>query len=304
MTTDIARESFWQRTGFLTPYALLARWDRPIGIWLLFWPCVWGLFLAPSFKLLLPLEQMRMIALFFVGSVAMRGAGCTLNDMIDRRMDAAVTRTKLRPLPSGRVTMAGATVFLALQLLVGALVLFELSPFAILVGLCSLPLVAAYPWMKRITYWPQLFLGIVFNAGILVGTAAMENTIGVAPLLLYAAAILWTLAYDSVYAFLDSADDALIGVKSTVLLWGGNSKAIIGALWLASGLLFIFALAASGGDYGVLAYGFVAMALIINLTAHLFWDPVNDGFTLNFFRLQARIGLILALAVAAPVLLS
>ncbi len=301
MTTDIREKSFWQSFPRLYPYALLARWDRPIGIWLLFWPCVWGLLLAPSFRLLLPGEQLRFLALFFLGAVAMRGAGCTLNDLIDRHMDAEVARTKNRPLASGRLKPWQAILFLLLQLLVGAFVLLQLPLPAIFLGLASLPLIAAYPWMKRITYWPQLFLGIVFNAGVLIGYATLETHLSGPVLVLYLAAIVWTLAYDSVYAFLDSADDAKVGIKSTVQLWAGNSKMIIGWLWVCSFGLFALSLWLAGG-YGILAYSMVLVALVFNLAAHTYWDITNDGFTLTFFRLQSRIGLVLALAVAAPLL--
>ena len=300
---DIKSTSFWQRFPKLYPYALLARWDRPVGIWLLFWPCVWGLLLAPGFRLLYVPEQARLLGLFFVGSVAMRGAGCTINDWIDRHMDAQVARTKNRPLASGALKLWQAAVFLVLQLLVGLAVLVQLSPFAILLSLMAVPLVIAYPWMKRITYWPQLFLGVVFNAGTLIGFATLESHLTPAAGVLYVSAILWTLAYDSVYAFLDSADDAAAGVKSTVQLWAMNSKMIIGWLWFASSALFALALWLAGG-YGPLAYGLVLVATVFNLAAHTYWDIANDGFTLTFFRMQSRIGLVLAMALAVPLLFS
>lgn len=301
MTTDI-KQSIWQKIPFLYPYALLARWDRPIGIWLLYWPCAWGVLLAPSFRLLDAVEQIWYLLLFFIGAVAMRGAGCALNDITDRRLDAGVKRTSFRPLPSGKISLVGACLFMALQALVGLWVLFQLSPMAMMIGFMSVPLIVAYPWMKRITYWPQLFLGIVFNAGILIGWASMENTLSWQPLILYFAAIIWTLAYDSVYAFLDSQDDALMDIKSTVLLWGIHSKTVIGWLWVvcfSTIALLLFFL----DGYGFIAWASALLALIINLTAHMFWQVDNDGFTLAFFKLQARIGLLIAMGLASPILL-
>ena len=301
MATDI-KQSVWQKIPFLYPFALLARWDRPVGIWLLYWPCVWGLLLSPSFRATIYIQQLYMVALFFLGAVAMRGAGCTLNDLIDRKMDAQIERTKHRPLPSGQVTVVGAILFFILQCLCGAWVLFQLSPLAVLTGLACLPLVAAYPWMKRITYWPQLFLGFTFNAGILVAWAQMEDSFTLLPFVLYAGAILWTLAYDSVYAFLDVAQDVDAGVKSTVLKWGMNSKTIIGWLWGASFSLVAAAMFMAG-VYGPMAYILILTALIVNLGAHTFWVITNDGYTLTFFKLQARIGLLIAMALAVPVML-
>lgn len=301
MTTDI-KKSFWQKIPFLYPYALLARWDRPIGIWLLFWPCAWGLLLAPGFAMLDPLQRVYFIALFFAGAVLMRGAGCTLNDIIDRRLDAQVERTRHRPLPSGQVSVMGAILFCILQCLCGAWILFQLPPLAIWTGVATLPLIAAYPWMKRITYWPQLFLGLVFNAGALFAWATLENSFTLLPFVLYLAAILWTLAYDSVYAFMDVQHDADAGIKSTVLKWGMNSKAIIGWLWGASAAILLLAMYMAG-VYGPLAYILVITALIVNLGAHTFWNVTNDGYTLVFFKLQARIGLLIAMALAVPVLL-
>ncbi len=301
MTTDI-KKSFWQKIPFLYPYALLARWDRPIGIWLLFWPCAWGLLLAPSFAILSGQQRIYFIALFFAGAVLMRGAGCTLNDIIDRKRDAKVERTRHRPLPGGQVSLIGAILFCILQCLCGAWILFRLSPLAVWTGVAVLPLIVAYPWMKRITYWPQLFLGLVFNAGVLVAWAAMENSFTLLPFVLYLAAILWTLAYDSVYAFLDVQHDAEAGIKSTVLKWGMNSKTIIGWLWAASTAVLV-AVMVMAGIYGPLAYTIVITALLVNLAAHTFWTVTSDGYTLAFFRFQARIGLLVAMALAVPVLL-
>lgn len=303
--TDITA-SIWQRWPRLYPYAQLARWDRPVGIWLLYWPCVWGLCLASGFRALESIEQLRWLLLFFIGAVAMRGAGCTLNDMTDRKLDSQVERTKARPLASGAVTLYGAGTFLILQSLIGLYVLIQLPVQAIVLGLGTVPLIAAYPWMKRIIYWPQLLLGIIFNSGVMIAYAALENDLTwpdiVAPLFIYAAGIVWTLAYDSVYAMMDSIDDATAGIKSTVLLWGANSKVIIGWLWVLNVVLFLIGLACGAG-YDFLSYALVLGVLFINIAAHLYWSPLNNAYSLMFFKLQTRMGLLLAMALAVPVLL-
>jgi 4-hydroxybenzoate polyprenyltransferase len=238
----------------LRPYIRLARLDRPIGTWLLLFPGWWAIAMAaerwPDWKLL---------ALFGIGAVAMRGAGCTLNDLVDRDFDAKVARTRTRPLPSGAVTPAQALVFLVLQLAVGAAILFSFNRFAIGTGLAVLALIATYPFMKRITYWPQFFLGLNFNWGALLGWAAVRGDLGWTPLLLYLGGIAWTLGYDTIYAHQDKEDDVLIGVKSSALALGNRTRpwlfifyGIAVALWAAAGV--------SGGfawpfHFGLLAAG-------------------------------------------------
>jgi 4-hydroxybenzoate polyprenyltransferase len=203
-------------------YASLARWDRPVGTWLLLLPCWWGQALADR------LPDPWLMALFAVGALAMRGAGCTVNDLVDRGFDRRVARTRNRPLASGRLGVREALGFIAAQTAVGGLVLLALNPTAALVAIASLPLIVAYPFMKRITYWPQAFLGITFNWGVLVGYAAAQGSLDAAAVLLYAAGFFWTLGYDTLYAHQDKEDDALIGVKSTALLLGERTP-----FWLA-----------------------------------------------------------------------
>lgn len=299
MTTDIAAKSFWDKIPFLKPYALLARWDRPIGVWLLYWPCVWGLALAPGFKTLPPLQQISLLVLFFIGAVAMRGAGCVVNDITDRDLDKHVERTKARPLASGQVSIKQALVFTALQCVIGAAVLFHLSPLAIYLGLATLPLIVAYPFMKRITWWPQAFLGIIFNSGALIGWAVVENSITLPALLLYVSGFFWTLAYDTVYAHMDAEDDALVGIKSTALRWGMYSKTIVGICFVVCIVLFAATLILTKAP----SVGFVmlAIAAAIMMMGHSFWDPLNKAYSLGFFRLQAKIGLLLALAALASI---
>jgi 4-hydroxybenzoate polyprenyltransferase len=201
------------------PYAQLMRLDRPIGWWLLLLPCWWGLLLAqiaqgggvPDFK---------YAVLFLAGAMVMRGAGCTLNDIVDRKIDASVERTRARPIPSGRVSAQSAFIFLALQLLIGLVIVLQFNWFTVLTAIASLAIVAIYPFMKRVTYWPQVVLGFAFNWGALLGWSAIHGSLSTAPLALYAGGILWTLAYDTIYAHQDKEDDVLIGVKSTALKFG------------------------------------------------------------------------------------
>lgn len=228
------------------PYAMLARWDRPVGIWLLYIPCLIGL----SFQRLITgvyVFDLVWAALFLLGAVAMRGAGCTWNDITDRDIDASVSRTALRPLPSGAVTLKQAYIFLAAQLLIGLLVWLFLPLDAKLVALLSIPLVGAYPFMKRVTWWPQAWLGMTFNWGALVG-AAVASTISLPVLILYAGLILWTIAYDTIYALQDREDDALIGVRSTARLFG--QRAVLISFCFHLGAAALIALAAALNEAG------------------------------------------------------
>jgi 4-hydroxybenzoate polyprenyltransferase len=205
--------------GGLRPYARLARLDRPIGTWLLLFPCWWSLALAaPGWP------DGWLFVLFAVGAVVMRGAGCTFNDIVDRDFDGRVARTADRPIPSGAVSVPRARAFLALQLLVGLAVLLQFNAYAVLVGAASLVLVFTYPFMKRITYWPQAVLGLTFNWGALLGWAAATGTLASPALALYAAGFFWTLGYDTIYAHQDKEDDLFVGVKSTALRLGAATR--------------------------------------------------------------------------------
>ena len=211
---------------WLKPYARLARWDRPIGFWLLFWPCGFALGLAavanPSANF-----DWKALILMFVGAVLMRGAGCTFNDIVDRDIDDKVARTRLRPIPSGQVTTKQALAFLVLQALLGLVVLLQFNPMTVGLGVASLLLVAIYPFMKRITWWPQLFLGLAFSWGALVGWTSQTGSLDLPPLVLYLGCILWVIGYDTIYALQDVEDDALIGVKSTARLFGTRAREIV-----------------------------------------------------------------------------
>jgi 4-hydroxybenzoate polyprenyltransferase len=231
------------------PYARLARLDRPIGTWLLLFPGWWGIALAAK-----SWPDPLLLALFALGAVVMRGAGCTLNDIADREYDGKVARTRMRPLPSGRVSVPQAVVFMLAQLLVGAAVLFSLNRTSQALGVAVLALIATYPFMKRITWWPQLFLGLNFNWGALLGWTAVSGALAWPPVLLYLGGICWTLGYDTIYAHQDKEDDARIGVKSSALALGERTRpffvafyAAAAALWavggIAAGLGFVFFLA-------------------------------------------------------------
>ncbi|MAS06148.1 MAG: 4-hydroxybenzoate octaprenyltransferase [Ahrensia sp.] len=248
------------------PYAQLARWDRPIGWWLLLWPCWWSAAMAgvagadaPGLAFA-PFPNPWHLVLFLIGAVAMRGAGCTYNDLVDQKIDEQVARTRSRPLPSGQVTRRQAWLFLLGQALVGFLVLIQFNLFAIGFGILSLAVVAIYPFMKRITDWPQLTLGLAFSWGAWMGWAAIFGEVGLAPALLYAGSILWTIGYDTIYAHQDKEDDALVGVRSTARLLGENTKGWL--IGLYSGCLVLFAAAYAVAGMPPLAYaGLIAAAL-------------------------------------------
>src|SRR6201988_4095067 len=205
------------------PYLRLARFDRPIGSWLLLLPCWWSAALAADIArdvTHLPL----ILALFFVGAFVMRGAGCTWNDITDRDLDAMVERTRSRPIPAGEVSVQAALGFLIAQALIGLLVLLQFNRFAVATGIASLVIVAVYPFMKRITWWPQIVLGLAFSWGALMGFAVTFARIDATALILYAGSICWVIAYDTIYAHQDTEDDALIGVKSTARLFGARTQ--------------------------------------------------------------------------------
>jgi 4-hydroxybenzoate polyprenyltransferase len=246
----------------LRPYARLARLSRPIGTWLLLFPCWWSISLAGP-KGFMP--DLKLIGLFAIGALVMRGAGCTVNDIADRDFDAKVARTATRPLASGALSLKQALVFLALQLLIGFFILIQLPLFAILLGVASLALVAAYPFMKRITWWPQAFLGLTFNWGALLGWAAVTGDLAPAPFWLYVGGLFWTLFYDTIYAHQDKDDDALIGVKSTARRLGADTKKWLSGFGALAVLCFGAALMAAGS-------GFAAYIALAGVAAHLTWQ--------------------------------
>ncbi len=214
----------------MVPFAQMMRLDRPIGWWLLLLPCWWGLLLA---QLANGERQpnLQMAALFLVGAIVMRAAGCIVNDLADRDIDAKVERTRNRPLASGRVSINGALVLLGLLLAVGLAILLQFNTFTVITGIASLLIVAIYPLMKRITYYPQFVLGLAFNWGALLGWTAIRGKIELPAVLLYLGGISWTMAYDTIYAHQDKEDDAVVGVKSTALKFGDSSLYWIGGFF-------------------------------------------------------------------------
>lgn len=289
------------------PFLRLSRADRPIGTWLLFIPCLWAITLAANVDGFRPWDLWLGFSCG-IGAFLMRGAGCTWNDITDREFDAQVARTRSRPLPSGQVTVKGAVVWMALQALVAALILFSYNWLAVALGVGSLALVAIYPFAKRFTWWPQVFLGLAFNWGALLAWAAHSGALSAGALLLYAAGIAWTLYYDTIYAHQDREDDALIGVKSTARLFGTNSGKWL-ALFLAATLVLMAAavivtIPASRGPWPML----LALAGIWAMGLHLVWqmrqldtdDPEN---CMLIFRSNRDTGLIPVLFLAAAAVL-
>jgi 4-hydroxybenzoate polyprenyltransferase len=285
------------------------RLDRPIGTWLLLFPCWWGFFLAldsgrVGFALQGPRQAWAILGpvlLFAIGAIVMRGAGCTYNDIVDRDYDAKVARTALRPIPSGQVSVRQAILFLIVQLLAGLLILLAFNSFTILLGVLSLALIFTYPLMKRVTYWPQAFLGLTFNWGALMGWAAATNELGAPALALYAGGIAWTLHYDTIYAHQDKEDDALVGVKSTALKFGAQTKP-----WLAG--FSIATIALFGSAMALADLGWPAMLGVAGVALHLAWqvlsvDLDDPAECLAKFRSNRWIGWILLIGILGGQLL-
>jgi 4-hydroxybenzoate polyprenyltransferase len=249
--------------AWVRPYLRLTRLDRPIGWWLLLLPCWWSAALAA-----IPAGRWGPdpwhVLLFLVGAIVMRGAGCTWNDLVDRDIDALVARTRSRPIPSGQVSVPAAYGFLLLQALVGLAVLLQFNRFAVATGIASLAVVAIYPFMKRVTYWPQIFLGLAFSWGALMGWAAAFGRLDLPAYLLYAGAIAWVMHYDTIYAHQDRADDALVGLKSTAILFGAHTRPAL-ALFSMLAVVLIGLAGWSAGAGAVFAVGLLAFA------AHLAW---------------------------------
>lgn len=276
------------------PYAQLARWDRPIGWQLLMWPCFWSAALAanaaaphqPVFG-----QLVWHLILFFIGSVAMRGAGCTYNDLVDEDIDNAVARTRSRPLPSGRVSRRQAWLFLGLQALVGLVVLVQFNAFTIVLSILSLVVVAIYPFAKRFTDWPQFFLGLAFSWGGLVGWSAVFGSLSFAAIAVYVGAVAWTIGYDTIYAHQDKEDDALIGVRSTARLFGDSTKGWLAGFFAATIVLLAIAYLAVGiGFFGWL--GLIAAAVLFGYQL-LVLDIRDAVQCLLLFKLNFHVGAVI-----------
>jgi 4-hydroxybenzoate polyprenyltransferase len=284
-----------QNAGMLTllpqqvrSYALLARFDRPIGWWLLYLPCLWGVFLAGGARLHWPLALWMLL-----GAIAMRGAGCVYNDIVDRDLDALVARTASRPLASGTVSPKAAWIWVLLLCSIGLVVLLQLNFNAQLLALESLLLVAAYPFMKRITWWPQAWLGLVFSWGALVGWVAVAGHAHPAMFWLYAGTIFWVIGYDSIYAMQDREDDALVGIRSSALRMGGNIR---------GGVAIFYALAICGWAMAIWSVRpqMLALAALAPVGLHLLWQVstlrLDGDDALDKFRSNRMTGLLMAAA--------
>ncbi|MDG2002102.1 MAG: 4-hydroxybenzoate octaprenyltransferase [Novosphingobium sp.] len=269
-------------------YALLARFDRPIGWWLLFWPCAWGLLLAGG------QGRWDLLLWLLLGSIAMRGAGCVYNDIVDADLDRQVARTASRPVASGAVSKKAAWTWLICLCLLGLIVLLQLRWQAQLVALGSVALVAAYPFMKRITWWPQAWLGLVFSWGALVGWVELRSDFLPALAALYAGTLCWVVGYDTIYALQDREDDALVGIRSSALRLGGKVRAGVTGFYGA-------AIASWGVAFWLLRADWLALASLIPIAVHLVWQVISletdDGANaLARFRSNRFAGLLMALA--------
>ena len=277
------RAPAWSR-----PYLRLARFDRPIGSWLLLMPCWWSAALAAGIAR--DLRQLPIvIVLFFIGAFVMRGAGCTWNDITDRDLDARVERTRSRPIPAGQVSVTQALVFLVAQALIGLAVLLQFNRFAIATGIASLIIVAVYPFMKRITWWPQVVLGLAFSWGALMGFAVTLGRIDLTAFVLYAGSICWVIGYDTIYAHQDAEDDALIGIKSTARLFAARTTPALTVFYTLAVVLIGIALVLAAARWPAWL-GLAAFA------AHLVWqikrlDTADPALCLRIFKSNRDAGL-------------
>ncbi len=281
----------------LQPYCRLARFDSMTGAWLLYWPCAWGTLLPRRHDA----QTVTVLAILFFGAIVMRGAGCAYNDIIDRDIDVKVARTRGRPLPSGQLKLKQAWLFTGLLCFIGLGVLLMLPRFAQLIALGSIPLVAAYPFMKRITWWPQLWLGLTFNWGVLVGYAALAGHLGLPAYLLYGAGIFWTLGYDTIYALQDIEDDALAGVKSSARAAGKHAVAVIALFYVAMFTLCSLAILKAyhaGSNHPLNIVILLPAIIYVLVKAHLM-KSITTARALRLFRSNTVLGLLIAMGFAA-----
>ena len=272
----------------------LIRLDKPIGILLLFWPCLWGLTLGYYFNNETTL-YLKYIILFFLGSVLMRSAGCIFNDIVDRDLDRKVERTKERPIASGKILVLEAYIYIVFLCLISFLILLQFNLLTIILGMSSMILVFIYPFMKRITYWPQLFLGLTFNWGIIMGWTSITNNMSIEPIILYLSAIFWTLGYDTIYGLQDIHDDEIIGVKSTTIKFKNNIKFFIGTCYsLCVLLILILGLLMEIDKYILLLSIFFILSLIYQIK----FFKINDSKSCLFsFRMNNLTGLLIFLLI-------
>ena len=259
----------------------LTRLNKPIGFMLLFWPCLWGLTLGYFFNNE-TIIYLKYIALFFLGSILMRSAGCIFNDIVDRDFDKKVERTKNRPIASGKISVSESFIYIVLLCLASLLVLLQFNKLTIMLGMSSMIFAFSYPFMKRITYWPQLFLGLTFNWGIIMGWTAITNNISIEPLLLYISAIFWTLGYDTIYGLQDMHDDEIIGVKSTSIKFKNNPKVFVGSCYCLCVLFILIMFFMMDLNKYIL---FFSIPFIVSLFYQIkIFDIKNDKSCLNAFK--------------------
>ena len=272
------------------PFYELARYDKPIGFLLLMWPCLWSYAAASSF-IDKPLDLFYVI-LFIIGSIIMRGAGCTWNDYLDKHYDAKVERTKNRPLAANKISENKALIFLFIQLVIGFLILIQFNKLTILIGVFSIIPITIYPLMKRITWWPQLFLGITFNWGALLGWTAMTNNISIYSIVLYIGCVFWTIGYDTIYAHQDKIDDDFLGLKSSAVFLGENSKIAISIFYLVFFISISFLSLTLGSINGWLNY--IILTLVgIHLARQIYLLDINDpSICHSIFKSNNSIGFI------------
>ena len=270
----------------------LTRLNKPIGFLLLFWPCVWGLTLAYYYSGETTL-YLKYIILFFLGSVLMRSAGCIFNDIVDKEFDKKVQRTKERPIASGKISVADAFIYVILICLIALLILLQFNLLTIILGMSSMILAFAYPFMKRITYWPQLFLGLTFNWGIIMGWTSIANSISIEPIILYLAAIFWTLGYDTIYGLQDIHDDEIIGIKSTSIKFKNNVKVFVGTCYSLCVLcILILGLLMEIDKYILPLSAFFIISLIYQIKIFKPNDPKSCHFS---FKVNNLTGLLVFL---------
>ncbi len=268
----------------------LTRLNKPIGFLLLFWPCVWGLTLSYYYSGETTL-YIKYIILFFLGAVLMRSAGCIFNDIVDRDFDKKVRRTKERPIASGKISIVGALIYIILLCSIALLILLQFNLLTITLGMSSMILAFAYPFMKRITYWPQLFLGLTFNWGIIMGWASIANSISIEPIILYLAAIFWTLGYDTIYGLQDIHDDEMIGIKSTSIKFKNNVKVFVGTCYSLFVLcILILGLLMEIDKYLLVLSTFFILSLIYQVKFFRVNDPQSCLFS---FKMNNLTGLLI-----------
>lgn len=285
----------------IQPYIYLMRLDRPIGVWLLLLPGLWSIALAitsaPQLDFNAPRPALAFVY-FTIGAVLMRAAGCIANDLWDKDLDKHVERTKNRPIASGAISTKNATIFMGILLLLSLIILLQFNKLTVVLGLATLPLIALYPLMKRITWWPQLFLGLTFNFSALIGYSAMSGELHLPALLLYAAGIFWTIGYDTVYAQQDVEDDAIIGIKSTARLFGEKTKTYVSLFYALSILLLCASTFLSKGP--IVALPLCSLPLLHFYWQMKNWDTKNPQSALDIFKSNTIAGLLVLLVCIAP----